>query len=364
MNKIRNGETMFIDADTHVDENESTFSYIPSSLDHLRPRTIEFTEKEMPPWLSSNRSSGSALYRCWFIDGNMFPRRIRSDERTRTVLETRELYDVSARVRHMDSLGVETQVIYPTLLLREVSERADVMVALHRSYNRWLADRCADSGGRLRWVALVPYRSMPEALSEIKFAKENGAVGILKLGIEAGGLVASDPYFFPAYQLASELELSVCIHQGTGFTGIVSFLRPFPDSESDTFPVISAFSFLIGSDVPKRFPGLKIGFIESGAAWLPHVLGRAGWTWDAEPAQRDRRLADFDFFVTCENYEDLPYILNVVGGDDNIFVGSDYSHGDRSSVLDVHRLIGERNDIDEKTIMKITSENARRFYRL
>lgn len=355
---------MFIDADTHVDENEATFSYIPSSLDHLRPRTIEFTEEEMPPWLTSNRSSGSGLYRCWFIDGHIHPRRVRSDSRTRTVIETRELIDVGARVRHMDALNVETQVIYPTLFLRELSRRSDVMVTLHRSYNRWLADRCADSGGRLRWVALIPYVSMTDALEEIRFAKDHGAVGILKLGIEAGGLAASDPYFMPAYRLAAELELPVCIHQGSGYTDYVSFLRTVPGGETDTFPVVSAFSFLFDSSVPKVLPNLKVGFIESGAAWLPHVLGRGGWKWDAEPSARDHRLSDLEYFVTCEIYEDIPYLIDVVGGDDNFFVGSDYTHGDRSSVLDVHKLICERSDIDDKTALKLTSENARRFYGL
>lgn len=355
---------MFIDADTHVDESEATFSYIPSSQDHLRPRTIAFTEEEMPPWLGADRSSGSGLYRYWFIDGNLYPRRIRSDFRTRTVIETRELSDVGARVKHMDSLNVETQIIYPTLFLREVSERADVVVALHKSYNRWLAERCADSGGRIRWVAIIPYRSMPDALDEIRFAKENGAVGIFKLGIETGGLAASDPYFFPAYELAADLELPLCIHQGGGYTGTVSFLRTFPGGERETFPVVAAFSFFLGSDISERFPRLKVGFIESGAAWLPHVLGRAGWTWDKEPAQRDRRLSDLGYFVTCEIYEDIPYILNVVGGDENLFVGSDYTHGDRSSVLDVHQLMSERSDIDDKVALKLTSENARRFYGL
>jgi hypothetical protein len=355
---------MFIDADTHVDESEATFSYIPASQDHLRPRTIEFTDDQMPPWLGADRSSGSGLYRYWFIDGNLYPRRVRSDSRTRTVVDTRELSDVGARVKHMDSLNVETQIVYPTLFLREVSERADVVVALHKSYNRWLAERCADSGGRIRWVALIPYRSMPDALEEIRFAKDNGAVGIFKLGIETGGLAASDPYFFPAYELAADLDLPLCIHQGGGFTGTVSFLRTFPGGERDTFPVISAFSFLLSSDIPKRFANLKVGFIESGAAWLPHVLGRGGWTWDKAPAQRDRRLADLGYFVTCEIYEDIPYIMNVVGGDENLFVGSDYTHGDRSAVLDVHQLICNRPDIDDKTALKLTSENARRFYGL
>ena len=53
-------------------------------------------------------------------------------------------------------MGTEVQVLYPTLFLMEATERPEVATALRRSYNRWLADRCAESHGRLRWVCLPP----------------------------------------------------------------------------------------------------------------------------------------------------------------------------------------------------------------
>ncbi len=355
---------MYIDADTHVDECEETWSYLPNSVSHLAPRTLQFSEEEAPPWLSGNRSSGSGYYRFWFIDGKLFPRRVRSDERTGTTVETRELADVPARLRDMDRLNVETQVIYPTVFLHEVSQRADILVALHKSYNRWLAERCADSGGRLRWVAMIPYSAMPEALEEMRWAKEHGAVGIFKLGVEAGGSAASDPCFLPAYELAADLDLAVCIHQGGGWTPITPQLSSFPRGDAETFPVLAAFSSMLGSKLFERVPGLRVGFIEASAAWLPHLLGRNGWNWQSGWADRPQSLADLRFYVTCETYEDIPYLINVVGGDDNLVVGSDYTHGDRASVLDAHPKIQQRNDIDEKSAIKITGDNARTLYGL
>ena len=56
--------------------------------------------------------------------------------------------------------------------------------------------------------------------------------------------------------------------------------------------------------------------------------------------------------------------MNVLGGAENLFVGSDYIHGDRSAVIDVHLLTCERSDIDDKVTLKLTTENARRFYGL
>ncbi len=355
---------MFIDADTHVDECEETFSYIPKALEHLRPHTISFNPEDRPSWLGSDRDSGSGLSRFWFIDGNLYPRRIRSDQRTRTVIATRELHDVGARLRHMDALEVELQVIYPTLFLREVSLRADISVALNRSYNRWLADRCSESKGRLQWIALIPYHDMTEALAEIRWAKEHGAVGILKRGVEMGGLVASDPYFRPIYELCADLEMAVCVHQGSGFVPMVSFLRNIPGGDAETFPVISAFSYLLNSSVLQNLSSLHIGFIEAGAAWLPHLLGQAGWNWSRSPEQRERIFSDLNFFITTEIYEDVPYLLNVLGSDNRLLVGSDYTHGDRSSVLDVHKEMVARTDLEAASVRGITEQNARDFYRL
>mgnify|MGYP001499972194 CR=1 FL=1 len=44
-------------------------------------------------------------------------RRWRDDVRTGTVQATRELVDVEARLRDMDELNIDVQVLYPTLFL-------------------------------------------------------------------------------------------------------------------------------------------------------------------------------------------------------------------------------------------------------
>ena len=120
-----------IDADTHVDETEATWEYLAEDEQHLKPTTA------YPP----NPDPSRPPSRYWMIDGHRQPRFIRSDANTRTTVETRELIDVEARLRDMDAMGVEIQVIYPTLFLVGISERSDVDLALRRSYNRWLADR-------------------------------------------------------------------------------------------------------------------------------------------------------------------------------------------------------------------------------
>src|SRR5207244_11928571 len=100
----------------------------------------------------------------------------------------------------MDELGTDTHVLLPTLFLMEATERPEVSTALRRSYNRWLADRCGQSNGRLRWVCLPPLQNMDETMKELRVAKEHGACGILKKGDRGPDKWPADPYFFRLYE--------------------------------------------------------------------------------------------------------------------------------------------------------------------
>ena len=63
--------------------------------------------------------------------------------------------DIEGRLRHMDDLGVDVQVLYPTTMaLGQISPRPEVDVAMSRSYNRWLGDVWRQGHGRLRWIAV------------------------------------------------------------------------------------------------------------------------------------------------------------------------------------------------------------------
>lgn len=347
---------MYVDADTHVDENDETWTYMEPESRYLAPRTIHFEPDQLPPWLGRGGSTKSGSSRYWFIDGQLFPRRVRDDEQTGTTIGTRELVDIPLRLRHMDELGVDVQVIYPTLFISEVTRRPEFEAILARSYNRWLSERCADSNGRLRWVAVIPFGSAPEVvMSEIRFAKEHGAVGLFKRAIQ-DGRAASDPIFFDGYREAETLDLPICIHQSNEWEPIVRPLSPVRLATFDALQVPRAFLALVSQRVPAMFPKLRFGFIESASAWLPHLMDISG------ALDRGETLADLNCYVANFEREDIPYLISQVGGDDNFLIGSDYCHSDFSAVKDIHARIATRDDLDETTVHKITNENVRRFY--
>ncbi|MBO0748689.1 MAG: amidohydrolase family protein, partial [Acidimicrobiaceae bacterium] len=236
-----------IDADAHVDETESTWDFLEGADARFRPVTLPDERDQR-----------------WFADGLSLRRPVRNYERTGVTRETSQLLDIPARLAHLDQLRIDTQVIYPTTWIRARFEgHEDLEVALTHSYNRWIASRTAESGGRLRWVAVLPMRSMGEAVKELQWAKEHGAVGVFKKGFEAGRR-AGDDYWLPLYDAADELDVPICIH--TGSDGSREASSP------TALDAVLAFNPLVSSGVLDRYSTLRFGIIESGSSWVPFLL--------------------------------------------------------------------------------------------
>jgi predicted TIM-barrel fold metal-dependent hydrolase len=355
-----------IDSDTHVDETDATWDYVLPELAEFKPTT----------GYPRNQDPNRPPTRYWVVDGHRKPRRIRDDGKSGTPLEARELLDVDVRLRHMDELGIEVQVIYPTLLLSEPTERPEVELAVTGSYNRWLADRCSRSRGRLRWVCVPPTRSMDEALKTLRFAKDHGACGVLKKGDREGGKWPCDPYFFPLYEEAERLDLPICFHLGSGvpdFSSAAEF--SFGGYFHTQLPVINGIHSLLLHDVPKKFPKLRFGAIEAGASWAPMIAYdlRRRYATRARANQRGPQFALDDnvftanrIYIACQVDEDLPYVVNVIG-EDNLLVGSDYTHQDQSQEHGFVRLLEERaarGEISPTLVRKIVHDNPKAFYGL
>jgi len=358
-----------IDADTHIDETEDTWEYMLPSEQAFKP-VVGYP---------SNPDPNRPLPRYWMIDGERQPRLARNDERTATTVEARELLDVKVRLRDMDSLDVQTHVIYPTTFLIQPTSRPEIDLAIKRSYNRWLGDRCAESGGRLRWICLPPVMTMDETLEELRWAKDHGAVGVFKKGNDEAGRSVSDPYFQPLWKEANDLELAVCFHTGSGIPNSREARAGRARVPSASLP--DAFSAVVMNRLPQQFPKVRWGFIEAASGWVPHELYKIGrrlkrlpeqapmLTREHLPAnfevQRDT-MREFNLFVTCLVDEDLPYILKFVG-EDNMVVGSDYTHADQSMerhFQDELRARAERGEITTTAVNKMLYDNPKRLYGL
>jgi predicted TIM-barrel fold metal-dependent hydrolase len=71
-------------------------------------------------------------------------------------------------------------------------------------------------------------------------------------------------------------------------------------------------------------------------------------------------------YITCQVDEDLPYILNCVG-EDNMMIGSDYTHRDPSMELEFRKILQQRaakGEIPPSAVQKILYDNPKTFYAL
>jgi predicted TIM-barrel fold metal-dependent hydrolase len=217
---------------------------------------------------------------------------------------------------------------------------------------------------------------MGATIKELRWAKEHGAVGVLKKGDKEAGKYLADPYFHDLWKEAEALDLAICFHTGSGiFDRIPTREANFAVGRLQ-YPVLIAFQSLIQHRIPQQFPKLRFGFIEAGCGWLPYLLYNMARRL-ARPGEQRRDslhyelrqniLRDNNMFVTCQVDEDLGYITRVAGGEDNILVGSDYTHADQSMERDFQLLLRDRakkGDITKPGLEKILYDNPKRLYAL
>jgi predicted TIM-barrel fold metal-dependent hydrolase len=357
-----------LDADTHIAESEAMWSYIDKEMYPRRPVLAKIPDDT----LYKERNA------FWLIDGEIFPKpagkasyslitpsaQKKESGRGDIHLGVRELTDPLARLKDMDKLGVEIQVIYPTLFLVYLTDDPKLETALCRAYNRFIADACAKAAERLKWVAIPPLRDIEASLVEMKWAKEQGAVGVFFRGME-GNLTLDNPYFLPIYTLAEKLDLTICIHTGSGSRHLMQLFdveRNHTFAHNRVLPVV-AFRDLVANRVPEQFPKLRFGFIEAAASWVPyifHVLRRSVRS-DLKNKNPQELFRDYRFWVACEADEELPHLLTYIGAD-HLVIGSDYGHNDPSKEPEFVKNLRAREDLPPHVVEKILCENARPLY--
>jgi predicted TIM-barrel fold metal-dependent hydrolase len=338
---------LMIDADAHVIENDATWDTMLEKERRFRPELVK---------IGTGDNTGDYLA----IDGRLIPwTNVGRD----VPKGSREMTDLPARIAHMDEIGVDLQVIYPTIFIFPLSRRPEADLAICRSYNRWMAEVIKKAPDRFRWVMAPPLLNMDKIGEELKFAKNNGACGVFLRGLEADRSL-SDPYFFALYEQASLLDLPICVHSANGSFIAYELFVDDPGFCKFKLAVVGAFHSLVFFGIPQRFPKLKIGIIEVGAQWLPYASRDLARRY----ARRGRNLGkdilgSNRIYVTCQNDDDIPYIVDCAGAD-NLLIGTDYGHSDNASELLALKALRDKGGIDAEAAGKILYDNPKRFYGL
>ena len=165
-----------------------------------------------------------------------------------------------------------------------------------------LADISKKSHGRLFYSCVVPAMNIDAAIEEIKFAKENGAAAVCMRPLE-GDRHLSDPYFYPLYQAASDLDLSIAVHIANGNPENADLYRLAPAGRFAQFrvPTVTACFDVIMSELHESISQAALGLYRSLGAVGAVDLPRSG-----DPLPRRRQNFSEECLRRLQHLRHLP----------------------------------------------------------
>ncbi len=265
---------MIIDADGHTQIPQEVFdNYLDKEFYRNRPRFVTFDD-------------GRGFY---LIEGRLItkpfgwgpgtPGSIANSTPTLAVKDL-DLSNVPGRLADLDLEGIELQVIYPNVLMSINSlEHAGLATAIARAYNTWISERCAQSGGRLRFAAIVALQDPKAAAEELKHAvKSLGAVGVMVTGT-IGTRTLDHPELYPFWEtVEAARRRRRSVHTVTGMypPSARNYSITFWGAKAVSMPLTltTAMVSLVGGGIVDLFPKIRFGLLETGCGWLPYWVER------------------------------------------------------------------------------------------
>ncbi len=358
-----------VDVDAHVVEPASVWDFLAASEQEFKPSILR---KEQGATIQAH-FSGAATREYWIIDNMLYGKHdaaaIAGYSNGEVTAGSITLDDIPKRLADLDLLQVDVQILFSSLFLNIRCARANAELALTRAYNRWVAERCKASKGRLRWIFVPSLKNPQETVRDMDWALRDGAVGVLFRGIE-GDKFLDHPDFDPVYAKAAELDWPICVHIGHGSPAMESIAQRdgarFNRFNSDS-PNYFAFTTLLNSKLPALFPKLRFGFFESGCSWVPSAVQTALHVRLAPlklKALAREKLEQHNFFLTCELHEDLP-LLTQYTGESRLMLASDYGHpGDVAETIFFRQQLALRKDVPAALQSKLVSDNCHGLFRI
>lgn len=287
----------------------------------------------------------------------------------------------------LDQVGIGMTVLYTSagLSFGKIVSR-DWAIELARAYNNWIYDTYLSKGNRFKAVGLIPLQEPKEAVAELKrIVGELGFVGAMLPSTGANLPHLGSEHFWPIYREAERLGCALGIHGGAHEGMLMDDMSPYAPVNALGHPVgqMVGFAGIVFNGIFDKFPGLRIGFLEAGCAWLLTCMERFTRSW-ASHVQYDprgrflklrqgetvgdyiiRHIDEGRIFLGVEGNElTIAEAVRLVGNKPFIF-SSDYPHE-----VDAETCKAELEELHENPRLAaedkeaILFRNATRFYRL
>ena len=315
-------------------------------------------------------------------------------------------YDSKARIEDMDRAGILASLCFPSFprfcgqIFWEGKDK-DLGLLSVEAYNNWMIEEwCGSAPGRYIPLIIIPLWDPALAAKEMERC---AALGVHAFCFSENPSLLNLPsihdknkYWDPVWAAAQDLEMVVCMHQGSSSHRF--------EMSADA-PYLSTQAWGIGSKqsgtlldwlfgpVFVRYPGVKIALSEGGIGWMPYFLERAEqvldkqrfWASEGEreveggmlkagtkAGTRERSEVDLltlDIRKTFREHVYGCFIEDQAGldnihhiGIDNVMIETDYPHSDSTWPNSIQFAHKQLDRFDDESKYKIMRGNAEKLF--
>ncbi|MBK8960373.1 MAG: amidohydrolase [Proteobacteria bacterium] len=282
--------------------------------------------------------------------------------------------DAGERLALLARENLDCSLLYPTLGLLWECELTDpeLSLAYVRAYNRWIADFCRDSAGRLVPIAMLTLLDPAGSAAELERAVKDGCKGAWVNPFNHQRILHGDERHDVLFAKCCELDVPFAIHptfipqppaygvfdwpaRGQAWAEL-TWLRAVVQQALISF-------FALGT--LERFPALRLGILEVGAGWLGAFLDRLDAVTNSLRAKRASATELFrrQCFISADPDETAaPLTVDHVGAECFLWA-TDYPHPDHPHTW-VDDLTRFAEQLAPATRAQLLGGNVRRIYRL
>lgn len=236
--------------------------------------------------------------------------------------------DLEDRLRHMDTIGIDCQILSTWVDVFGYGLPASVAGAYHRAVNQGLARAVKGYPDRFRFVASVPLPNGEMAADVLREAVQDlGAVGAM-IGTNVLGRNLDDGDLAPFWQEAARLGVPVVLHPVN--VAAAQRLQSYylENLLGNPFDSTIAAASLIFGGILDRHPELNVLLLHGGG-YFPFAVGRLDHGFDVRPEPKtasrppSQYLSRFHYDVVVYDPELLRMVKERVG-EDRMVLGTDY----------------------------------------
>ena len=256
--------------------------------------------------------------------------------------------NAQARLPHLDELGVQGSLMFPTLasLLEErMRDDPDLTHAVVHSLNQWIHDEWTfNYHDRIFATPIVTLPIVEKAIEELEWCLERGARCILIRPAPAWGLRGPRspglPEFDPFWARVQEAGVLVGMHSSdSGYADLVSIWEgrteflPFKPNPlrllvMQNRAISDMMTAMVCHGALTRFPHLRIATIENGGTWVAPLVEKFEGIYKKMPqefAEHPVEAFRRNVYVNPFWEDALDGLIDIMSPDRLLF-GSDYPH--------------------------------------